>query len=96
MSSEIILPREALPLLLRELARLNPTIESLKILGRFRMPVSDVAVTIFAELEASAGTIENGAAERTSMFFDMAVQFPVLWKGLGTGIAYVWRETKPW
>jgi hypothetical protein len=36
------------------------------------MPLSDVAVAVFAELEASAGTIENGAAKGASMCFDMA------------------------
>jgi hypothetical protein len=98
MPSEIIFPREALPLLFRELARPNRTIESLKILGRFRMPLSDVAVAIFAELEASAGTIEDGAAEWASMYFDMAAKvFGVLLElyarkgslGIGEGILQI-------
>jgi hypothetical protein len=74
MSSEIILPWEALPPVLRELASRNRTIESLKILGRFRMSLSDVAVAIFAVLEASSGTIRNGTAEGASMCFDMAAE----------------------
>jgi hypothetical protein len=60
--------------LLRVLARRNRTIEWLKILGGFRMPLSDVAVAIFAVLEASAGTIRNGAVEGPSMCFDMAAE----------------------
>lgn len=38
------------------------------------MPLSDVAVEIFAVLEASAGTIRSGAAEGPSMCFDMAAE----------------------
>jgi hypothetical protein len=74
MSSEIILPHEPHSLLLRVFACLNWTIESLKILGGFRMPRSDVAIEIFAELEASAGTMENGATEGASMCFGIAAE----------------------
>jgi len=74
MSSEIILPHEPLSLSLRVFTRVNWTIESVKIPGGFRMPHSDVAIEIFAELEASARTMENGAAEGASMCFGMAAK----------------------